>query len=93
MEFAWDHNKNKGNLAKHGVDFHEAKSIFFDENARIIFDDEHSHDEDRYILLGISNALRLLTVVHTYSKSDDIIRIISARKASKNETRQYTEFL
>ncbi len=85
--------KASENARKHGVSFDEAKSAFLDENARLISDDEHSDDEDRFILLGLSVQLRLLVVVHCYRESDNVIRIISARKADRIERQQYSEYL
>jgi uncharacterized DUF497 family protein len=89
IRFEWDENKNAANQKKHKVSFEEAKSVFYDENARLISDPDHSEREDRFILLGLSNRLRMLVVVHTYRKSDEIIRIISAREATKRERRFY----
>ena len=92
LEFEWDENKNRVNIQKHGVSFEEAKTVFHDENALLIDDLDHSTDEDRFILLGISISLRLLVVCHCYRQSDAVIRIISARKATKPESKQYGEF-
>ena len=78
------------NKRKHGVSFDEAKSVFADENGRLIHDPDHSEDENRYILLGLSAKLLLLVVVHIYQKNDESIRIISARKATKTEVKTYT---
>jgi uncharacterized DUF497 family protein len=89
IRFEWDENKNAANQKKHKVSFEEAKSVFYDENARLISDPDHSEREDRFILLGLSNRLRMLVVVHTYRKSDEIIRLISAREATKRERRFY----
>jgi len=89
ITFAWDENKNKKNISKHGVDFNEAKTAFYDENALIIEDPDHSEDEERFILLGFSNKANLLVVVHCYRDDDQVIRIISARKATKGEERSY----
>ncbi len=89
-KFAWDESKNLTNQTKHNVSFSEAYSVFYDEHARLIADPEHSADEDRFILLGISLNARLLVVVHTYNETDDEIRIISARKATKSELKFYT---
>ncbi len=89
MHFVWDQNKNLANIKKHKISFEEAETVFFDDNARLIPDPEHSISEERFIILGITNKLRLLTVVHTYKEDDDVIRIISARKATKNETKYY----
>ncbi len=91
--FEWDENKGKTNLKKHGVSFEEAQSVFLDENARIIPDPDHSIDEDRFIILGISLNVRLLVVCHCYRENEKNIRIISARKATKTEAKQYQEFL
>jgi hypothetical protein len=91
--FEWDENKAKSNLKKHGVSFEEAQSVFFDENARIVPDPEHSDDEDRFILLGISANVRILTVCHCYRQDEKTVRIISARKATNHEAKQYQEFL
>ena len=91
IHFQWDQNKNRANIKKHNVSFEEAKSVFYDENARLISDHEHSINEERFILLGISNKLNLLVVVHAYKGNDEIIRIISARKATKSESKYYYE--
>ena len=91
--FEWDENKAKTNLKKHGVSFEEAQSVFFDENARIIPDPDHSTIEDRFIILGISLNVKLLVVCHCYRENEKNIRIISARKATKSEAKQYQEFL
>ena len=89
MQFVWDQNKNLANIKKHKISFEEAQSVFFDDNARLILDPEHSMLEERFIILGITNKLKLLVVVHTYKRNDDVIRIISARKATKAETKYY----
>ncbi len=89
IHFEWDINKNKLNIRKHKISFDEAKTVFYDENARIIADPDHSHEEDRFIILGLSAALRLLVVCHCYREPNETIRIISARKATKNETKHY----
>jgi uncharacterized protein len=91
LRFAWDESKNTSNRAKHGVWFEEAQSAFDDPHARVFHDPEHSEDEDRFILLGTSTAARPLAVVHCYRESDSLIRIISARKATKKEVRFYEE--
>lgn len=93
LRFEWDERKARGNLKKHGIAFQEAKSAFLDEHARVIADPEHSEDEDRFVLLGVSVKLRLLVVVHCYRENEQLIRIISARKADRSERRQYSEFL
>ena len=91
MRFLWDPNKNLANIKKHKISFEEAKTVFYDDNARLIPDSEHSVTEERFIILGITDKLRLLIVVHTYKESDDVIRIISARKATKTESNYYYE--
>ena len=93
ISFVWDDRKAEENLEKHKVAFKEALTVFSDPNARMIYDPEHSDEEDRFILLGISAALRLLVVCHCYREDDWVIRIISARKANKNEQKQYGSFL
>jgi uncharacterized DUF497 family protein len=93
IRFEWDPKKNRINKARHGVSFEEAKTAFFDEHARIIADPEHSDDEERLILLGLSVKLRVLVVCHCYRESDHVIRIISARKADPSERSDYAGFL
>jgi hypothetical protein len=90
INFEWDQNKAEENLRKHKVSFQEAKTVFYDDNARLIADPDHSQNEERFLLLGLSSQLRFLTVSHTYKKNDEIIRIISARRATKNESKYYT---
>ena len=87
--FEWDDDKNLANIQKHGVSFVEAMTVFDDDNALYKSDIEHSQDEDRFIILGMSANPRLLVVMHCYRESDTIVRIISARKASKPESEQY----
>ncbi len=89
MIFIWDDSKNKANKKKHGVSFEEAETVFYDKSARLISDPDHSDDEERFILLGMSSLLNLLVVVHVYKESDEAIRIISARKATKREEKNY----
>ena len=89
IAFVWDPRKNLINQTKHNIDFDEAKTVFFDEYARVIFDPLHSTEEDRFIILGLSSKLRLLVVCHCYRESDSIIRLISARKATKKEEISY----
>jgi uncharacterized DUF497 family protein len=89
--FQWDEKKNKANIQKHKISFEEAKTVFFDENARVIPDPEHSLNEERHIILGYSIKLKILVVVHTYRENDEIIRIISARRATKRERTFYSE--
>jgi hypothetical protein len=87
--FEWDENKNSINKKKHGISFEEAKTVFYDVEALLIDDPEHSQDEERFIILGFSNLANLLVVCHCYRESENVIRIISARKATQNEAEQY----
>lgn len=89
MKYVWDKQKAAINQHKHGVTFEEAQTVFQDCEALRIFDPDHSYEEDRFLLLGFSSALRLLVVCHCYREHDAQIRIISARKASKTETATY----
>lgn len=89
LKFEWDENKNSINKTKHNVSFEEARTVFYDEYALIIDDPEHSADEERFIILGFSVQAKLLVVCHCYRQSDMVIRIISARKATKNESKYY----
>ncbi len=93
LSFIWDDAKAKKNQRKHNVAFEEALTVFTDPNARMIFDTEHSTHEDRFLLLGISVALRMLVVCHCFKEGNNVIRIISARKATKQEQQQYGSFL
>lgn len=87
--FEWDDKKAKSNLINHGVSFEEAQTVFFDDSAIQFWDDSHSKKEERFLMLGLSNKLRVLLVVHCYRESDSTIRIISARKATKTEQKEY----
>jgi uncharacterized protein len=89
MGFEWDPAKDKANYRKHGVWFEEARTVFFDEEAILYDDPDHSADEDRFLLLGLSSALRVLVVVHCVRARGEIIRIISARKATGPEREAY----
>jgi uncharacterized protein len=93
LVFEWDELKERANRRKHGVSFEEARSAFLDENARVLPDPEHSEEEDRFVLLGLSTSLRVLVVCHCYREKEQIIRIISARKADREEQRQYRWWL
>jgi len=88
--FSWDDRKATENERKHRVSFEEAASVFLDENAIEFFDPDHSESEDRFIMLGISWRLRLLVVSYAVHEADTHIRIISARKATRNESKAYT---
>ena len=87
--FSWDEDKEIANEKKHGVSFREAVSVFKDPNILIKRDYDHSYDEDRFIIIGLSEKLRLLVVCHCYRESDTVIRIISARKATLREGAEY----
>ena len=89
IQFDWDPKKAAENVKKHGVTFEEARTVFFDERAKLIDDPDHSEDEDRFVLLGVSNTLKVILVCHCYRQEGNVIRIISARKASRHETKQY----
>lgn len=89
IEFEWDERKSRENKRKHKVSFEEAQTVFLDENAIRFFDPDHSQDEDRFLMLGMSFTLRVLVVCHCYREDDSVIRIISARKADKREQSDY----
>lgn len=89
IRFEWDEHKNQANIRKHQVSFVEAKSVFYDPNALLIHDPDHSNEEDRFIMLGMSEKTRLLIVCHCYREDDEIIRLISARKANATEKTYY----
>ena len=89
IAFEWDERKSQANKRKHKVSFEEAQTVFFDENAIRFFDPDHSQDEDRFLMLGMSFTLRVLVVCHCYCEDDSVIRIISARKADKGEQSDY----
>ena len=87
--FEWDQKKSKSNAKKHGVSFEEAQTTFFDEQAIVFDDPDHSNEEDRFILLGTNHKLNALVVCHFFREKETIIRIISARKATKDEEQYY----
>ena len=89
LEFEWDDRKDKANSKKHGVSFDEARTVFYDEYAIQFFDPEHSESEDRFILLGTSFKLKTLVVCHCFRQEETVVRIISARKADKEEEQVY----
>lgn len=93
MRFTWDRAKGVENLRKHGVSFEEASTVFTDENARLKHDPDHSQQEDRFVLLGFSESLRVLIVCHAYRQNDEVIRLISARKATPSERKEYGSYL
>ena len=92
LSFEWDEKKNQINREKHGIDFDEAKTVFYDDNAILFDDPEHSMEEERFLIPGISKYENLCIVRHCYRSGDHIIRIISARKATKNETKTYNHY-
>ena len=89
IRFDWDRTKAALNRRKHGVSFEEAQTVFYDENAIEFFDPDHSEREDRFIMLGLSFTLRLLVVCHCVREAQSVIRIISARRATRHEAKQY----
>jgi uncharacterized protein len=89
IQFEWDEKKNLSNTKKHKVTFEEAKTVFYDPSALLIHDPDHSENEDRFIIMGMSQSLKILIVCHCYRSDDEIIRIISDRKAEKDEINQY----
>lgn len=89
LRFVWDPRKATDNQRKHGVSFEEAKSVFLDDNALLRADPDHSSEEDRFVILGLSSGLRLLVVCHCHREAEDVIRLISARRAVKREGEQY----
>ncbi len=91
IRFEWDENKNDSNKIKHKISFEEAKTVFYDDNALLIDDVEHSINEERFILLGLSSIANLLVVCHCVRENNEVIRIISARKATKTETKEYNK--
>jgi len=91
LRIEWDEAKSRINKRKHGVSFQEVATVFSDENALLLADPDHSDEEDRFVLLGLSTTLRSLLVCHCYRSDDEIIRIISARKATKSEVSVYAK--
>ncbi|MDE5584684.1 MAG: BrnT family toxin [Ruminococcus sp.] len=87
--FEWDENKNKINKQKHGLSFEEAKEVFSDDNAVLFDDPDHSIGEERFLIIGMTLSQNICLVSHCYRDNDNVIRIISARKATKNEKRTY----
>ena len=89
LRFEWDPKKAASNLRKHKVSFEDAQTVFSDERALLVNDPDHSEDEERFVLLGLSSTMRLLVVVHCYRGVDNVIRLISARKADADERSLY----
>ena len=92
LKFEWDESKNQTNIKKHGISFEEASSVFYDDEALIITDESHSEKEDRFVMIGFSYKFNLLVVCHCYRQNETIIRIISARKATKRERKEYLKY-
>ena len=91
ISFEWDSGKAASNAKKHGVSFEEARTVFYDEPALLIPDPDHSTTEDRFIIMGLSSALRVLVIVHWFRKSGSSIRVISALRARTKEQQPYWE--
>ncbi len=89
LRFEWDESQARSNQAKHGVSFDEASTVFGDPHALVIVDPDHSIAEERFIILGLSEKLRILVAVHCFREKETVVRLISARKATRNETRNY----
>ena len=90
--FEWDKRKENANIKKHGISFEEARTTFYDENAVQFYDPDHSSEEDRFILLGVSHKLNALVVCHCFREEETTVRIISARKADRDETKIYWSY-
>mgnify|MGYP002711929973 CR=1 FL=1 len=93
IRFEWDENKNRINKNKHNISFEEVRSVFSDENAVLFDDPDHSTDEERFLIIGYSRSNIICLVSHCYRENEEVIRIISARKATKNERRYYEDNL
>ena len=89
LRIEWDEKKSQANRKKHGVSFEEARTVFYDESAIQFYDPDHSDEEDRFILLGLSFKPRVLVVCHCFRETETLVRIISARRADKDEEREY----
>jgi len=89
LRIEWDQAKNRSNKRKHGVSFEEAETVFYDDSAILVEDDDPDEPEERFVLLGMSAGLRTLVVCHCYREDDHVIRIISARRADRQERRDY----
>ncbi len=93
MHFEWDEKKNQVNIRKHGISFEEAQTVFFDPLTKVAPDPDHSKGEVRFVAVGHSARHRLLLVVHCFRDDDEIIRIVSARKLTASERKQYEDGL
>ena len=92
LVFEWNRRKENANIKKHGISFNEARTTFYDENAVQFFDPDHSDEEDRFILVGVSHRLNTLVVCHCFRENEITVRIISARKADKDEENVYWSY-
>jgi uncharacterized protein len=92
FRFEWDPKKAKLNAKKHGVAFAEAQTVFYDEQAQVFDDPDHSDEEKRFVILGMSVRLRALIVCHCFRESESVIRLISARKADRSEEEEYWRY-
>ena len=92
LVFEWNKRKENANIKKHGISFDEARTTFYDENAVQFFDPDHSDEEDRFILVGVSHRLNTLVVCHCFRENEITVRIISARKADKDEENVYWSY-
>ena len=93
LQFRWDDNKNQINIKKHGISFEEAYTVFYDDDSIVFDDPDHSVEENRFLIIGITFKERLCVVSHCYRENDNVIRIISARIAGKNEKKVYNDSL
>ncbi len=93
IHFEWDNNKNAINIKKHNLSFEEASTVFYDDRAILFDDPEHSYEEERFLIIGTTMSSRICIVSHCYRDNDEVIRIISARKATKSEKSVYEENL
>ena len=90
--FEWDDNKNQNNIKKHRIDFEEAKTVFYDNDAILFDDPEHSITEERFLIIGLTKRQQICIVSHCYRNNEGVIRVISARKATKKEAQLYYEY-
>ena len=91
LSFEWDENKNEINKKKHGISFETAQEVFYDDNAVLFDDPDHSVGEERFLIIGMTRSLKVCIVSHCYRNSDNVIRLISAREATKHERKTYEE--
>ena len=91
INFEWDENKNQINKKKHGLSFETAQEVFYDEFAVVFDDPDHSIGEERFLIIGMTESSKICIVSHCYRNSDNVIRIISAREATKREKKIYQE--